>query len=99
MNDLLDGLPMLPPPERRFCGETYDPALDCARLTGQLLNVYAALRGGEWHTLHELSEKTGGSEASVSARLRDLRKPAFGSHVVDRRRRADGGLHEYRLVA
>lgn len=88
----------LPMPERRFGGDTYDPALDCARLTGQLLNVYAAMRGGEWHTLHELSEKTGGSEASVSARLRDLRKPAFGSHVVDRRRRA-GGLHEYKLVA
>jgi hypothetical protein len=36
----------------------------------------------------------------ASARLRDFRKPRFGSHVIARRRRGDGaaGVFEYRLA-
>lgn len=54
-----------------------------------------------WFTLREISSYTGGSEASVSARLRDLRKPKFGGWDVQRRHRGDPkkGLFEYRAVA
>ena len=39
--------------------------------------------------------KTGDPEASVSARLRDLRKKRFGSHIITRRYVSDG-LWQYR---
>ena len=80
-----------------FDGETYEEEEDQVRLTGQLLRTWSALQGGEWFTLRELSDEVVGSEASVSARLRDLRKKKFGSHVIDRER-VEGGLFRYRLA-
>ena len=38
-------------------------------------------------------------EASISAQLRHLRKPRFGSYLVEKRRRGKGGLWEYRVSA
>jgi hypothetical protein len=58
--------------------------------------VYKLMTDGAWHTLPELAKAVQGSEAGVSARLRDLRKARFGGHVVDKRR-VEGGLWEYRL--
>lgn len=61
--------------------------------------VLDVMSDGRWHTLRELSRLTGGSEAAVSARLRDLRKARYGAHDVERRRDPDGnGLHHYRLA-
>ena len=84
--------------ETRFDGSTFEPAIDGARLKGQLQRVYNAMADGEWHTLRQLSEVASGSEASVSARLRDLRKTKFGSHTIARKR-LDGGLWVYRMAA
>jgi len=83
----------------RFDGRTYDPHHDRVRLTRLLARVYAFMRDGEWRTLPEIAEACGGTEASVSARLRDLRKIRFGSYVVERRRAGtpDRGLFVYRL--
>ena len=80
-----------------FDGETFEPAQDEARLTSQFLRVQAVMQDGNWHSLRELAEQTGGSEPSVSARLRDLRKKRFGAHVVERAR-IGGGLFVYRLA-
>jgi hypothetical protein len=41
-----------------------------------------------WLTLHELARLTGYGEASVSAQLRNLRKPEYGGFVLDKQRRA-----------
>ena len=79
-----------------FDGQTYQPAQDSERLSGQLGAVYEALSDAQWWTLAALAERAGASEASVSARLRDLRKPRFGGHVIDRRR-CSPALFEYRL--
>ena len=79
-------------------GATYDRALDKKRLNAQTRRVYDLMRDGEWRTLRALSARTGDPEASVSARLRDLRKAKFGGFTVDRRRAADGGTFEYRLL-
>lgn len=57
---------------------------------------------GDWVTLEEVMRETGDdSSASVSARIRDLRKERFGGYVVERRRRGDAeaGVHEYRVVS
>lgn len=72
---------------------------DTARLSGQLFEVKKLMADGAWRTLGELVKTTLGSEAGVSARLRDLRKPRFGGHHVERRKReGHGGLWEYRLL-
>ena len=74
---------------QKFDGETYDAEADLDRLSGQLLKVFSLMRDGQWRTLEEISIQIGkpGSHASVSARLRDLRKPKFGCHEVERRPR------------
>jgi len=68
-----------------FAGATYRAARDGARLTRQLDAVAALMRDGQWRTLRAIAAQVGGSETAVSARLRDLRKPAFGALVVERR--------------
>lgn len=80
-----------------FDGESYVPELDRARLKTQLERVFAVMKDGRWHYLGELAKATGGSEAGVSARLRDLRKPRFGGHTVEHERE-EGGLWRYRLI-
>lgn len=92
---LLDWTPPTPP---RFDGATFDAERDGARLNAQCQRVYNAMKSGSWKTLEELNRETGDPEASCSARLRDLRKPRFGSHVIEREfvRR---GLWRYRMTA
>src|SRR3990167_2538802 len=69
------------------------------RLDKLLLRVKKAMVDGQWRTLREIVELAGGSEAGVSARLRDLRKEGFGNHTVNRNRRGPGlGLYEYQLI-
>jgi hypothetical protein len=86
-------------PTLDFDGDTFDPVQDLARLNAQTLRVWSALQTDQWLTLRELETLTGDPQASISARLRDLRKRRFGSHIVLRRRRDDGrrGIHEYKL--
>jgi hypothetical protein len=80
-----------------FDGATFNPRLDSTRLSKQVERVYSVLITGEWVTLSELSFYANAPEASVSARIRDLRKKRYGSQVINSRRRSVG-LWEYRLV-
>ena len=83
-----------------FDGETFDPKEDGERLTGQLARVRNQMADGRWFTLNYLASLVGGSEAGVSARIRDLRKPKFGGYRVERRRvPGERGVWEYRLAA
>lgn len=89
----LDLKPQIP---LRFDGPGLEP-FDIERLGGQLRRVYELLSTGEWYTLARLAELVRGSEAGVSARLRDLKKRRFGSHLIEKRRVIEGrGLWEYR---
>jgi hypothetical protein len=75
-----------------FDGVTADPELDDARLTSLLDRVRQLMLDGKWRTLREIADALGhGSEASISARLRDLRKPKFGGLIVESRRRYTEG--------
>ena len=80
-----------------FDGVTYEPERDKARLTGQLERVRALMSDGQWRTLRQIAEAVGGSEAGVSARLRDLKKKKFGGLTVDKVHAA-GGVWVYRVV-
>lgn len=77
-------------------GATYVHQRDGQRLHHQHNRVLTFMRDGRWHSLAEIAEGTGDPEASVSARLRDLRKPRFGSHVIERAY-VERGLFHYRL--
>lgn len=84
-------------PNHRFDGQTIAEDPDAPqRLTGLLERVYGVMSDGTWHSLASLASRTGGTEASVSARLRDLRKPRFGRHNVERKL-IGHGLWLYRL--
>jgi hypothetical protein len=83
-----------------FDGETYEAPKDRVRLNKQLRLVWDVIKDGDWRSLHEIAAATGQPEASVSARLRDLRKERFGKFEVERRRReGQQGTFEYRVAA
>ena len=85
----------------RFDGAVFDPALDQNRLTKQLGRVFDLMRDGHWRTLQDIARATGDPESSISGQLRHLRKPRFGSYVVEKRRLGipESGCFEYRLLA
>ena len=85
------------PPDGHRDGKTYRAEFDYDRLNRQMQAVWKVVQDKEWHTLYEISEKTGEPEQSVSARLRDLRKARFGNHDVMRRYLGEG-LWEYRVA-
>lgn len=87
-----------------FGGETFVEELDGGRLRSQLERVLRFMtwshetsdsQRGWWWTLREIADELGYPEASISARLRDLRKQGY---PVERRRVAgQRGLWEYRV--
>ncbi len=79
-----------------FDGDTIDQDRDGPRLHRQLNLVFNLMKDGRARTLDAIARQTGEPEASVSARLRDLRKPRFGGHTVKRKHIAQG-VHEYQL--
>lgn len=62
----------------------------------QWQRVVAAMDTGEWHTLAQLASKTRDPEASISARIREIRQSRM--HGVEKRRLPGSKLFEYRLV-
>jgi hypothetical protein len=87
----------------QFFGETFSPAQDGERLTTQQHQVEAVMADGYWRTLAnicaELLRRQPGTkhgEASISARLRDMRRR--GWKVERERTRPGSGLYQYRAV-
>lgn len=85
----------------RFDGDAgIEDLADHERLARQLDKVEHVMIDGRWRTLSELSKLIDAPTPSISARLRDLRKPRFGGYDVQRRQRtmAAKGTYEYRVV-
>ena len=84
----------------QFSGSNYNPALDKARLTGQIRRIFNAMEDTRWRTLSEIEAITNDGQSSISAQLRNLRKPEFGMHTINKRRRGNRkqGLFEYQLI-
>ena len=78
-------------------GETYDRERDEVRLNAQAKRVYDVVKDGIARTPKELEAATGDEWASISARLRDLRKSRYGGHHVERVS-LGGGLFSYQLI-
>lgn len=81
-----------------FDGITFDAKRDGPRLAGHLQKVRELMSDGRWRTLEQIASFVGCSEASASARCRDLRKARFGSHTVERKNGGDG-LWLYRMAS
>lgn len=84
-----------------FDGKTFERNMDGQRLRTQLEQVFDLMKDASWRTLQEIALLSGCPEASISARLRDLRKAKFGKHNVNRRRRPLHdifGVWEYQLL-
>ena len=66
--------------------------------------VKAVLSDGNWYMPWEIIaeiKRTKGvliSDSSCTARLRDLRKSKYGSHVIEKRRRQESTAYEYKLI-
>lgn len=82
---------------KQFDGETFDAKLDGPRLNKHMTRVRDFMSDGRWHDLEEIARETGTSMLSVSARVRDLRKPRFGGWTVEVKR-ISGGLWFYRAA-
>lgn len=67
---------------KEFHGETYVPSRDRDRLVGLMDRVHTALKDGRRWSLSELKQVCGGSEASVSARIRDLKDVRWGGNYA-----------------
>lgn len=81
----------------RFDGPDLDDR-DHKTLNTQLENVRDFMLAQIlWHTLAELEWALGFPQASISARLRDLRKAKFGGYQVEKRRRDGTRQREYRV--
>ena len=85
--------------ESPFDGETIEPEADDKRLASQGARLFDLMSDGKWRTLTAIQAVGGGSEAGVSARLRDGRKSRFGGHTLNRMALAPRGLFAYQLVA
>lgn len=83
-----------------FSGSNYDPRYDEIRLKGQISRIYECMKDGTFRTLGEIEKITGDNQASISAQLRNLRKPAFGKHTINKQPRGEreNGLWEYQLI-
>ncbi len=94
--DLLEWAAGQPPPKAQFDGSTYEEDRDASRLNKQMARVYAAMHDGQWRTLDEIAAITGDPAPSISARLRDFRKPKFGGRIIEREHRG-AGIWAYRM--
>lgn len=88
---------------RRFHGATYNPARDHDRLSAQYDQVFAVMRDGKARTFSRIRLEAWRKFdvlhplPSISARLRDMRKPEFGGHTVESEC-VRQGLWLYRLI-
>ena len=72
---------------------------DDERLTKQQKEIFDYMKDGQWYRLRDIANSTNHPESSVSAQIRNLRKPRFGGYTVETRyvKTENGGLYEYRL--
>lgn len=68
-----------------FDSESYCDEIDYKPLRGQLALIFALIKDGEYRTLADIVDECGGRIKSTAARLRDLRKPEYGSYIVDKK--------------
>ena len=100
--DFLSSVDCVPEPSRRVVsrnGKSYwETRTDMHHNVFMFMRI--AARQGKWLTVSELAKQVDGHEQTISARIRDLRKPSYGGNeVFSRRRQGGNGEFEYLLKA
>ena len=54
-------------------------------MSTQMERVFNVLKVGGYFTLDEIADQTGDPQQAISARIRDLRKPKYGGHTIERK--------------
>lgn len=67
-------------------------------MSNQLNRVLSVLLDGQWHSLHEISQKLFIKKRSAGSRIRDLRLPTYGKHSIEVRPTSKHQIFEYRLT-
>jgi hypothetical protein len=69
------------------------------KLSSKMEAVLEYMQDNQWHTIKQISEAVsyGPAESGLTAGIRALRKPEFGSHNIEKRYIGES-LYEYRLV-
>lgn len=80
----------------RFNGPDYVASRDNIRLGTQLKKILKLMIDNKWRSLKEISDIVNAPESSVSAQLRHLRKPRFGSYEVERKHLGNG-FYKYKV--
>jgi len=91
MNTLLEFM------ESELAAQRSGDVADAPRLSRQLTVVLDLMSSGKWWTLAELGVAAQASTQSVSARIRDLRKPPL-FRTVEMRKTDTPGVNEYRML-
>ena len=74
-------------------------ALDLEARKTQRARVLFAMSDHQWHSLDDLIGRCDfGTTASMSARVRDLRKEQYGRHKILVQRIGSSGLYLYKLA-
>lgn len=79
-----------------FDGSDYVHERDSIRLSTQLEKIKSYISDGEWYSLDNISAATNSPHSSVSAQLRNMRKPRFGGCIIEKQYMGNG-LYHYRL--
>ena len=87
--------------EADFSGEGYSEPRDKYRLGKQAVKVYNYMHNNGWKSLNAIANATGEPSPSISAQLRNFRKPSF--QPVDaiyevEKRYVSKGVWEYKLI-
>ena len=82
----------------KFSGAVYDEQKDGQRLKHQINVIFDLMKDCKFRTLREIEDLTDFPQSSISAQLRNLKKPAFGSHALNKRRRDGRGTWEYQII-
>jgi hypothetical protein len=68
------------------------------KMNSKMLAVLQFMLDGQWRSLRQISEGTAyPSLTGLSACIRSLRKPEYGSHMIEKRFVTES-LYEYRLI-
>jgi hypothetical protein len=80
-----------------FDGAHYNHIRDHLRLSHQHNRIFNLMLDGVWRSLQDIEKETGDTSASISAALRNMRKPRFGGHTVNKQN-VGSGRWLYQLV-
>ena len=81
-----------------FDGDDYVDSRDRQRLKGQMQRVYNCLNDYRWWTVDDICRVTGDRNgASISAQIRNLRKPKFGAYIIEKEHKGNG-LYAFRML-